>query len=468
MKKLLSALFVLAIIGTAITTSGVVALDDDSEPAIQELKAGTNPLKTDTDDDGLSDSFELKIGTDPSSRDSDGDGLSDRNEFEDFGTDPSSADTDEDGYNDWKELKWEYDTSPTDPDTDDDGLKDGAEINKHGTNPELADSDNDGLKDGIEIQDYSSDPTKADTDGDDLLDGVEVHEYESDPADADTDGDGLSDDREIKDLMTNPSLPDTDGDGLDDGEEIREYNTSPILADTDKDGLNESIEIAEHGTNPIIADTDSDGLTDGQEVNRSGQNPTKADTDQIDIYVEVDYMEGYKPSKKALDRVRQAYANAPVRNPDGSTGFDLHILIDDPIAVDQRTEPDELDDIMNRNFDHENDGWHYAVSVRRAYNEKDVTGYTIVNRENGQFTFETTFDRGGNYPPKIAASVFMHELGHSVGIPGDAYAGIDSSEVPYSEYSSVMNYNAPTDAVKYSKGEPFDDWEYIKEYLYKP
>jgi hypothetical protein len=52
----------------------------------------------------------------------------------------------------------------------------------------------------------------------------------------------------------------------------------------------------------------------------------------------------------------------------------------------------------------------------------------------------------------------MHELGHSLGLRPSDFVGIDSREVPYSEYRSIMNYNAPSDSVRYSDRAPFDGW----------
>jgi hypothetical protein len=56
-----------------------------------------------------------------------------------------------------------------------------------------------------------------------------------------------------------------------------------------------------------------------------------------------------------------------------------------------------------------------------------------------------------------------HELGHSLGNVGDAFAGVDSKKYSASKYDSIMNYNAASDVVKYNDGEPFDDWEHMRE-----
>ena len=68
-----------------------------------------------------------------------------------------------------------------------------------------------------------------------------------------------------------------------------------------------------------------------------GANPLRKD-----IFVEIDYMEDlapcivgsctvghtHRPKKEAIDLVVQAFARAPVTNPNGSPGIALHVLID--------------------------------------------------------------------------------------------------------------------------------------------
>jgi hypothetical protein len=62
-------------------------------------------------------------------------------------------------------------------------------------------------------------------------------------------------------------------------------------------------------------------------------------------------------------------------------------------------------------------------------------------------------------------SVFMHELGHGLGLDNDLFDGIDSKKYDFDFYASVMNYNAPlfTDEgfFNYSEGIPFNDWAHL-------
>jgi hypothetical protein len=267
---------------------------------------------------------------------------------------------------------------------------------------------------------------------------------------------------------SNPFIADTDGDGLNDRIEIREYQTDPASADTDIDGLDDGSEINKFGTNPFVADTDGDGLEDGDEVHN--QALENADPARMDVFVEIDYMSGSKPSNIVFDSVQEAYADAPIKNPDGSTGIELHLILDEQVPVERTTNPVDTDRIMKKYFDHENEGWHYAVAVRDArVRGGDWFGYSEYRRDNGQITFQTThINSQESWSSKDTAAIFMHELGHSVGIGVETYRGVDSEEIPFAQYSSIMNYNAPPQTIQYNDGEPFDDWAYIKENIYTP
>ena len=88
-------------------------------------------------------------------------------------------------------------------------------------------------------------------------------------------------------------------------------------------------------------DTDGDGLLDGWELN--GYDPNGDGNPEVnlpamganplhkDLFVEADYMNdssGYDfalPAKAQLDDLVNSFANAPVSNPDGTTGIHLHI-----------------------------------------------------------------------------------------------------------------------------------------------
>ena len=89
----------------------------------------------DNDADTLKNSDELAAGTDPSKADTDEDNLTDAEEVNgDPKTDPKVADTDGDGRTDGEEVKGAVTSDPTKVDTDDDGFSDSFEV-AQGSNP---------------------------------------------------------------------------------------------------------------------------------------------------------------------------------------------------------------------------------------------------------------------------------------------------------------------------------------------
>jgi hypothetical protein len=88
-------------------------------------------------------------------------------------------------------------------------------------------------------------------------------------------------------------------------------------------------------------DTDGDGLLDSWEINGidfDGDGATDldlpmlgADWEHKDIFVEIDYMATHRPKQEAIDDVVTAFRNAPVKNPDGVEGINLHVLVDEAL-----------------------------------------------------------------------------------------------------------------------------------------
>jgi len=347
----------------------------------------------------------------------DADGL-DYEDEQQFQTDPTVADTDGDGLTDGVEVN-EHETDPTAADTDDDGLTDGAEINTYGTNPTTADSDFDGLNDGAEVNTHETDPTTADTDADGLDDGAEINEHETDPTATDTDGDGLNDTAELNTYRTDPTSADTDADGLDDDVEINEYGTEPTINDSDGDGLDDGAEIKQE-TLPNYRDTDGDGI-------RDGLDPTPLHKDR---YVVIQN-QGCDVSGDDLQPVADAFDTAPIPNPDGDNGITLRFL-------DERDS--ELYGAAPR-------GYHIARFQPSVTNQGGlVSGYL----DYPHMYIDCSYDND------VVNMIFMHELGHASAVTGN---GVDSTQIPFNEYQSVMNYNRPRDYIGYADR----DWKQVAE-----
>ncbi|MDF5751168.1 hypothetical protein [Spongiactinospora sp. TRM90649] len=95
----------------------------------------------------------------------------------------------------------------------------------------------------------------------------------------------------------------------------------------------------EIGTDQTTGDSDGDSLLDGWElngINVDGDNDIDVDlpgmgaqTGRKDLFLEIDCLFGtnhtHCPLQGAVQDVVQAFANAPVSNPDGSTGIQLHV-----------------------------------------------------------------------------------------------------------------------------------------------
>ena len=405
------------ILVAAVAGFGVGDVDGDSVSALAELEAGTDPWRPDSDGDGLADGETPRFGTDPLAADSDGD-----------------------------------------------GLPDGVEVAEYATDPLAADSDGDGLPDGVEVDDADTDPTAVDTDGDGLPDRIEVETYDTDPRAPDSDGDVLADGAEVDAHGSSPTSSDSDEDGLADGREVRALGTDAAANDSDADDLADRLEVDGYGTDPTNADTDGDGLRDGVEAAGSGPLAA-ADPLARDVFVELDYMRGERPTDDAISLVEERFAAAPVENPDGSTGVALHVVVDD--AVPREPSTSELDSVRLRlaHFDNESRGYHHAlVAVDARLANTSVAGFATT----GHVVIQTTGGDGDAYTTRGQAHVLMHELGHALGLSTDRYAGIDSYAVSYDRYASIMNYNAPWEDLGYSTDGAFDDWAYLETDMYAP
>jgi hypothetical protein len=293
----------------------------------------------------------------------------------------------------------------------------------------------------------------ADTDGDGLADARE-EALGSDPLDQDTDGDGLTDLEELR-AGTSPSRRDTDGDGRDDPTELA--RGSPAGGpDTDADGLGDAREV-ELGTDPENADTDADGLVDGVEL-AEDRLLTGADPMHADVFVEIDFMADERPQQAALDRVVAAFADAPIENPDGEDGITLHLVVDDELPAENATDIEGFLALREAHFDNRTRGYHYGLFVADVAPESGDDFDPAGRGFRGGFWLERQASAN------VTGVLFMHELGHTLGLLPAVYEGIDG-ELPFKTYPSVMNYRSPWDFHDYSGGTGFDDWAYVAEKL---
>jgi len=226
------------------------------------------------------------------------------------------------------------------------------------------------------------------------------------------------------------------------------------------------------GTDPAIAqmDFDHDGL--GIATERGDVIGAWACFHIPDILVEVDWMEGHEMSDEAVAKVVWAFARHGIalhidRGEMGG-GTNLIHSADDTITFERRAGyRNDFGDYFDNHFSQNKRGiFHYALMAHYVTSGGDQVGGVANGPYPGHFTVAD-----GRWSDIETGSVFMHELGHTIGLHSRNFDGIDSHRYSFSQYPSVMNYNAPNDYYDYSSGPDsstnYNDWGHLNlgEYL---
>lgn len=215
-----------------------------------------------------------------------------------------------------------------------------------------------------------------------------------------------------------------------------------------------------------VGDQDGDGLSDVAEL-----TPVDLDCDGIDdlnlpamganylhkdLFIEIDWMEAgpgetesHKPKDEALDIVTEAFANAPVTNPDGIPGINVHFDLGqggpfnggDALPHDEMLTFlfDDFYEIKTSNFDMKRSRvFHYCI-FGHAHSSSTSSGYSISTPYNvPSFDLVVTLGGWASNPGTVEqqAGTLLHELGHNLGLDhgGDEMANYKPN------YLSVMNY----------------------------
>ena len=250
------------------------------------------------------------------------------------------------------------------------------------------------------------------------------------------------------------------------------------------------------GTPDVATDTDGDGLPDEWEIygyDHNGDGVVDVDLPAMgadwrhkDIFLEVDYMvqEGLclisdlclrqerslRPRHLAIHDIVMAFHNAPVTNPNNTTGIHLHVDYgsDAPLvwgvgaSWDTLSRSNELpyapyiaasSDEFNWSDDYflrvdfseaRRHIFHYALFADRLVPSDDPNanvaglslndGDVVATEAPGQYILMTP---GGGYQDLSVAGLLMHELGHNLQLGHGG--GDDINHKP--NYLSIMNYS---------------------------
>jgi len=231
--------------------------------------------------------------------------------------------------------------------------------------------------------------------------------------------------------------------------------------DRDGDGLPDSWE--EDGL-----DVDGDGAAD-LDLKALGANPRHKD-----LFVEVDYMTGeghsHRPDTNAIQQVVQAFAEAPVENPDGTNGIALHIDLSEAEAIPEipfLKAPEDWETLTRLWFGAEADRANTnRLAAKRAVFRYCIFAHQYQRRSGGVWRTTTSSGlaevggndflvtlggfTGGVGTADQQAATFMHELGHTLGLRH----GGDDSINGKPNYLSVMNYSRQFE--DFVPGRPLD------------
>ena len=263
--------------------------------------------------------------------------------------------------------------------------------------------------------------------------------------------------------------------GLDSGYTIQLLTISPAgsatgnTADSDGDGIPDLIE--QNGY-----DRNGDGTID-VDLPAMGANPNHKD-----IFIEIDYMvngtDSYQPALATIAKIVQAFDQSPVSNPDGTTGIHLHVdygpnapltwgrtqtwgTLSNSNALPYQRYISEctpefqwsgVDTIKSTNFARERlpifhyNIWGYQLCATApgvagiSRNDKSSAESFIAGASDFLILPGPWFEANQTPTENDLAGVFMHELGHNLGL----MHGGTNHENYKPNYLSVMNYSFTT------------------------
>jgi hypothetical protein len=223
-----------------------------------------------------------------------------------------------------------------------------------------------------------------------------------------------------------------------------------------------------YGQLPPQGDADGDGLLNtweenGIDVNNDGMIDfvlPQANPRHKNLYVETDYMNFHQPISAGIDNVKNAFGSAPVSNPDGVTGVNLFVQLDENIThqdqingaagllaikrvwfgtAAERADPNNATLLAAKRL-----AFHYGPFV---HDRSDFPGSSGVSNGRPSMEFFVSLGAQGYARDPVTnhsvgtrsqqAATFMHELGHNLGL---AHGGGDEINCE-PNYLSIMSYS---------------------------
>jgi len=335
------------------------------------------------------------------------------------------------------------------------------------------------------------DPKRGDWSGDDYLGDPSGYGHASGFEDGDYNEKDFEIWFEIYQLEINNNQY-LDGDSLTYWEETNIYDSDPYvydgIIDFDGDGISSEWE-DKYGYDPFSwdnhqqLDPDEDGLQNFEEYETQEwcSHPFLQD-----IFIEVDFMKGkYFWSKPYIFTEGSAYL---LTNAFTKKNIIMHVDLGlyggggDFAPYQERTEGINLQAARLKYFlqGSQNDNWrrgifHWVfICSRIEYWDREVGG-RMFNVDSFVLARQTIIDNTFKYiylkfsnPTVGMASVFMHELGHNLGLFGSDFGGIDNIDCTnplkpgfwqYRPYKSCMNYHYTYKLLDYSNGDDNSDFD---------
>lgn len=220
-----------------------------------------------------------------------------------------------------------------------------------------------------------------------------------------------------------------------------------VNKDSDGDGLLDSWETSGY-------DHDGDGTVDVP-IHERGANPQRKDIFIAYAWMQASEAEAvsHQPTKAVLKAVTKAFKEAPVANPDGSTGISIHFRNLGGVPHDADLNPvwTEFDAIMNPLVSEAERRIYHRMIAGHGYSG---TGSSGLSRGIPASDFIETLGLFPSNPGTVAqrAGTIMHELGHNLGL---RHGGVDHENYK-PNHLSIMSYHHQLDWLLHKDGAKLD------------